>query len=404
MRIYTRLFVLELKKNLRMLPFVVLSAVAAALFISLFVSLLSESLYSRESLARATVAVVTNDADNEYMDKAIRYISNMNSISLALDFEEMPEEDALRALKKHDVIAVMLFPEDVVNGILYGRNDPIEIRFSDTDALSSVFLSELTRSGASMLSSAQADTYSATDLYYSVNAEAELYDAYNDIDLMNFDYVLSREKMFTASETLPVFLSYIASAVLLFLCFSSSAFAPALKLEDRSFYDLWFSGRFVSAAYLFIRFLANWLILFVFSLGCLIGASLLKELPFDIVLSVDGASVLCLLLVSGVISAFALFLHQASGSAPVAVLLQLTLSVVMLFLSGGILPSAFLPSGIRRIGAFLPTTPLSSSLLTLLSGESSSSAGSLLFWILCFFVLAGIAFQIRISQKGGKRL
>ena len=34
MRMYLRLFCMELKKNLRMLPFVILSAVAAALFIS----------------------------------------------------------------------------------------------------------------------------------------------------------------------------------------------------------------------------------------------------------------------------------------------------------------------------------------------------------------------------------
>lgn len=403
MRIYLRLFRMELKKNLRMLPFVFLSALAAALFLSLFIRLLSNSLYEEGSLARATVALVTNDTEDEYMKMALRYISNMNSTSLALDFEVMEKEKAMRALQKHDVIAVMLFPDDVVNGIMWGRNDPIEIRFSDTDALSSVFLSELTRSGAMMLSAAQADSYSAAELYYDLGAEDALYDAYNDIDMMNFSYVLPREKLFTASETLPVFLSYIASALLLFLFFSSSAFAPALRTEDRAFTDLLFSGKAVHFGYLAVRFLANWLVLSLFSLVCCCIASRIPKLPFEIYVSLNGPAILCLLLISGVLSAFALFLHQASGSAPVSVLLQLTLSVGMLFCSGGILPAAFLPAGLLRFGALLPSAPLSSNLLALLTENGEYHFASLLFWIPCFFVLSCIAFRIRISQKGGKR-
>ncbi|MBP3297627.1 MAG: ABC transporter permease, partial [Lachnospiraceae bacterium] len=304
----------------------------------------------------------------------------------------------------HDVIAVMLFPDDVVNGIMWGRNDPIEIRFSDTDALSSVFLSELTRSGALMLSAAQADTYSATDLYYQLGVQDSLYDAYNDIDMMNFSYVLSREKLFTASETLPVFLSYIASALLLFLFFSSTAFAPALRMEDRAFTDLLFSGKALSAGYLAVRFLANWLVMFLFSAVCCIAASLVPELPFDLSVSVDAQTLLQLLLISGVLSAFALFLHQASGSAPVSVLLQLTLSVGMLFCSGGILPAAFLPSGLLRVGTLLPTAPLSADLLQLLTGEGGSHSAALLLWTVGFFAAACIAYRLRISQKGGKRV
>ena len=404
MRIYLRLFRLELKKNLRMLPFVFLSAVAAALFLSLFIRLLSNSLYEEESLARARVAIVTSDAEDEYMQMALRYLTNMNSTSLALDFEVMEKEKAMRALQKHDVIAVMLFPDDVVNGIMWGRNDPIEIRFSDTDALSSVFLSELTRSGALMLSAAQADTYSATDLYYALGVQDSLYDAYNDIDMMNFSYVLSREKLFTASETLPVFLSYIASALLLFLFFSSTAFAPALRMEDRAFTDLLFSGKALSAGYLAVRFLANWLVMFLFSAVCCIAASLVPELPFAISVSADAQTLLQLLLISGVLSAFALFLHQASGSAPVSVLLQLTLSVGMLFCSGGILPAAFLPSGLLRVGTLLPTAPLSADLLQLLTGEGGSHSAALLLWTVGFFAAACIAFRLRISQKGGKRV
>ena len=404
MRIYLRLFRLELKKNLRMLPFVFLSAVAAALFLSLFIRLLSNSLYEEGSLARARVAIVTSDAEDEYMQMALRYLTNMNSTSLALDFEIMEKEKAMRALQKHDVIAVMLFPDDVVNGIMWGRNDPIEIRFSDTDALSSVFLSELTRSGALMLSAAQADTYSATDLYYQLGVQDSLYDAYNDIDMMNFSYVLSREKLFTASETLPVFLSYIASALLLFLFFSSTAFAPALRMEDRAFTDLLFSGKALSAGYLAVRFLANWLVMFLFSAVCCIAASLVPELPFAISVSADAQTLLQLLLISGVLSAFALFLHQASGSAPVSVLLQLTLSVGMLFCSGGILPAAFLPSGLLRVGTLLPTAPLSADLLQLLTGEGGSHSAALLLWTVGFFAAACIAFRLRISQKGGKRV
>ena len=363
--------------------------------------LASKSMYQSEHLARAEVALVTNDAETDYMKQAIRYISNMSSTSLSLDFKVMSEENAMRALKQHEVIAVMLFPDDVINGILYGRNDPITVYFSEDDSLSAVFLSELTWSGARMLSAAQAGTYSAAELYTTLGAEAELGKAYNDIDILNFNYVLSRENLYITEETLPVFMTYIASAVILLLFFSTAAFAPALKKENTSFYDVLFSGKAYSCLYLLTRFLANWLVSALLLLLVYLPLARFADPPFDIQLRLIPECFADLFLICAVTAAFALFLHTLTGSAPVAILLQLLCSVLMLFASGGILPPAFLPSGLRALGQHLPTAILSEQLLLLLQGSRDILLLPLLGWIVLFFAAACITFLIR---KGAKRL
>ncbi|MBR5420185.1 MAG: ABC transporter permease [Lachnospiraceae bacterium] len=393
-----KLFRLELKKSLRCIPVLLAGVLLFGVLFTLVGMGLSSVIYSSEAIAHATVAVVSREEDDRYINMAIDYVGGMESAALALDFEIMEEDEAMNALDKGKVIAIILLPEHVIEGILYGENYPVRILFSNESALASVFLTELTRSGMIMLSSAQASTYTAAELYYKNDHVQDLSKAYDEIDMINFNYVLSREKLFISEDALPAFLSFVATGILLLLCFSHICYAPALKRENLPFYQLLFSRQISPLLYLAVKYLVNSLnCFFLLLLAFLILSGI--EFPLDgLELYFSGGAVLLLALTALLLTAFALLLQQLFSDAA-AVMLEIVFSIVMLFAGGAILPSAFLPSALLKIGRILPLPMLHSQWLSLISGGYEFSILPIGIYCICFFVMAYLVFILRKEAR-----
>lgn len=64
------------------------------------------------------------------------------------------------------------------------------------------------------------------------------------------------------------------------------------------------------------------------------------------------------MLIVTTVSAFSYFIYSLSGGRTGAVLLIFLLSVIMIYLSGGFIPSVFLPGAVQAVGEILPTSYL----------------------------------------------
>ncbi len=389
---FLKLLKLESIKVLRCLPVFFAALLIFGLLIGTIYSSLSRSLYEGESIARATVGVVTDESDTRYIDMLIDYLSGMESAAFALDFEMMDEDEAVRELNRGNLVAVLLLPEDTINGILYGDNFPVQVVFSKEQSLSNVFLYELTHAGMKLLSSAQASTYAAAELYDKADMYSELGNAYNDIDLLNFSFVLSREKLFVTEDTLPAIYIYAATALILLLSFSHICFAPALKREDKGFYQLLFSGRSNTFTYLLVKYVLNCIVFFVLQL---IGLIIFSHVAEDAELYFDIKNILMIFLCAALITSVGLFLEQLF-SEPGAIMSQIILSIAMLFLCGAILPAAFLPGPISALGNAMPYAPLHRSLAYFLNGSSADpELLPLALWSAGLFAASWVIFKIR---------
>ena len=379
---FINLIKINFKKSLHTLPALFAGGLFLALLIGSCAAAASAVLYRSEPLIKASVAVVSGDAENRYMDMAIDYISNMSSTSMVLEFKVMDAEDADRALKQGDVIAEMIFPEGMVEGILYGENIPAVIRISEPDSLSSLFLSELVSDGVTLLSSAQAASYTAATVYYSTGSETYLSNAYDNIDLINFAHVAGREAVFDITMLIPgsteginvgddpedtgvsgaksVALYYISSGVILFALFWGSCMTGLLKYPSSPFISCLFAKGITAVQYTLAHFLTAASIFFVIlaPVSCKAASMFLSDISIS-------AMLIYVLMLSFFVSAFSLFFHVITKSPSLAVLLQFILSTTMMFLSGGIIPSAFLPKGIAGFGSFLPSAFLQNDLLEL---------------------------------------
>lgn len=393
---FLKLLKLETKKALHCLPVFFAALVIFGVLIGMIYSSLSRSLYEGEAVARATVGVVTDESDSRYIDMLIDYLSGMESAAFALDFEVMDEEEAMNGLNRGKLVAVLLLPEDTINGILYGENFPVQVVFSKEQSLSNVFLYELTHAGMKLLSSAQASTYAATTLYAKAEKTEELWDAYNDIDMLNFSYVLSREKLFFTEDTLPAIYTYAATALILLISFSHICFAPSLKREDTGFYQLLFSDRTSPLLYLIVKYLVNSLLYFILLLT---GMFIFSKAGSDFSISFDIKNILMILLCSCLITSLGLFLEQLFSEAG-AIMAQIILCIAMLFLCGAILPAAFLPGPMLSIGNALPFAPLHRSLAYFLNGNSADpELLPMAVWSAGLFAAAWLVFKLRKEAR-----
>ena len=409
---FFNLLKINFKRSLRTLPALFSGGLFLALLIGSCVAAASAVLYRSEPLIKASVAVVPGDVSSRYMDMAIDYISNMSSTSMVLEFEIMEAGEADRALKQGDVIAEMIFPDGMVEGILYGENIPAIIRIAEPDNLSALFLSELINDGVTLLSSAQASSYTAATVYYSADAGEYLSDAYNNIDLINFAHVADRERVFDIQMLIPgsseslrvgddtgdadvsgaksVALYYVSSGFILFALFWGSCMTGLLKYPSTSFISCLFAKGITAGKYTLAQFLTASSVFFVIlvTAGCVAGGILLEDISIP-------ALVVYILMLSFFVAAFSLFLHVVTKSPSLAVLLQFVLGTAMLLLSGGIIPSAFLPESIAVFGRFLPAAFLQNDLLGIFLNIDTMPDVRVFIWTLILLTATYAVLKIR---------
>ena len=370
----------ELKKGIKELPYALLGMSALCLILGTVAFCAAKILYQQEDLSRSDIAIVTADTEDAYLQLALNLVGNMKSTSLTMDFHLMSEEEARQALQKHQVVAVLFLPEQLINGILYGTNPPIRVLFSTNDALSSVFLTETTLAGARLLSGAQAAIYAAGEIHTALGMQDALSDAYDTINRTNLNYALNREKIFvedatTLQGTGSTAIYYAAAGILLVLFFITTAFTAMLRRESRDYYQLLFSRNISSIQYLLARICSFALLFFLLQILLYLIASSIPALK-----GIEGLTLRprylfrnnCLLFFltnSFLLAAYANMIFLAAKDVSGGILISYSVSSLLAFCSGCIIPTAFFPASLQKISSYLPTFYVHKGLIELLEGS-----------------------------------
>ncbi|MDE6529390.1 MAG: ABC transporter permease [Lachnospiraceae bacterium] len=396
----------ELKKGLKELPYALLGMFVLCLILGTVAFCAARLLYQQEDLTRSDVAIVTDDIDDDYLQLALNLINNMDSTSLTMDFHVMSDQEARLALQKRQIIAILFLPEHLINGILYGSNPPIHVLFATNDALSSVFLTETTLAGARLLSGAQAAIYAAGEIHTALGMQDALSDAYDRINRTNLNYALNREKLFiedatSLQGTRSTAIYYAASGILLVLLFITTAFSAMLRRESRDYYQLLFSRNISSIQYLLARICSFALFFFLLQiLFYLIASSVpaLEEMEELILRPRNIFRNNCLiffLINSFFLATYANMIFLAAKDVSGGILISYSISSLMAFCSGCIIPAAFFPVSLQKISAYLPTYYLHKGLIELLEGSRITLSVPILIYPALFFLFCMIIFCCR---------
>ena len=353
---------LELKKAFTTFGHVMMGAITLIVLIGIIAFSSTKLLYNNETIQKITIAIVQQEED-DLVKMGLQMIESMESIDGISEFVLMNEKEAIEALKAQKIFAVLLFPTDLIQSIIYGENTPVEVILPANMGIEAAVFKEITDAGAIMLGSTQAGIYAMGEYLEAYHLETSLKEAEDFLNRVYLTSVLYREDYFrkievSATGSLTITQHYIAYGIILFLLLNGIACANILQEKTTALENkLYFTG-IGSVAYIVTKIISIAMLLWTSLV--LLGGFLSSIIYFTTQNSVIE-NILCifpLFIVSLAVASIIVLIFQLTKNLIGGVMLLFLSSIIMTFLSGGFLPAAFLPEGIRNVGQRMPTTIL----------------------------------------------
>jgi ABC-2 type transport system permease protein len=347
---------LELKKAVKVLPRFIAGAIVLVGILGTIAFSASKVLYGDTVINRITIGVVLPEEDT-VARFVVGMLSSLESVKSVCDFEYTDEETGRELMEEGSYHGLLLVPAGFVDDIISGVNTPITIVLPDDPGMEAMIFKELADSGARTLSVAQASIYAADELVIAYQMPEDIKKVEDDLNQIYFTYALPRSDYFinqkvSATGDVTVMEFYGISAAILFLLFCGIPLAGLCERDKPVLVQKLVSiginrGLQVGAKILSVAFL----LLLVSCLG-------ITGLVYGGILEFHGIFIAIVLLVCLVTASMIVAVYAVTGSPIAGVMSLFWLTVGMLFLSGGLVPSVFLPEAIGQIKSWIPTTPL----------------------------------------------
>ena len=301
------------------------------------------------SFSGITLAVTAPEGDGT-PQLLERYLGQLTDIRQYCTFEAMAYQDALSALESGGVTAVLVLPEDFVQGVQNGENPAVRLIVDGNHPLESMLTLWVGESASQLLAAVQSGIYAVLEQYDRHPVQGlRREDVVTQINLDYIHWTVNRQTLFlerklTPTGVLPVGLHYTLS--LFWFLVLSAAPLPVWNFQGTwplGLRRLRYAGR--SPAYGFFAGYGVCLLAgTALSLPALVGFLHLPLFP------AVGAA-----LAGGLFfAAFASFCGTASATAAGCGCLSFFLSAASLLASGGIIPPVLLPEAVRRLGELSP--------------------------------------------------
>ena len=312
---------------------------------------------------------------------------NQLGIGMLQDLEGMEEtvqlvqvnsvEEGYNMLASHEILYLIIVPEQFFSGIMDSTNVPLDIVVYDNSSISSYIINELFMSYAGLLGTAQAGIYSGLDTTRAHEFTPEqIRELSNRVNFVYLDRVMNKTnymKTIQAEDAGSVTLTqhYAAFAIILSLCFLAFLLIPYLQgtgngiCECMKLYHL--NRGHILAANMIHTFLA----LYILFLPCYIGISIwMGHANLNGLLTIIPALLLIALLIAGIAT-----FSRSTFSANICLLFVV---LVLAYCGGGLLPDVLLPKVIQQIRPYLPGTNFTSKAILVHAGRPAH-----LNWNLC---------------------
>ena len=326
-------------------------------------------------VAPFSVAVNIPDGAGMHYSLALGMVSSMDSFQSMVDVKRTNNEEKARGLLEEGAVrAVVLIPDGMIHGIMYGENIPATVLYPGTPGVESVLFRNMVDALSRMLSDSQSGVYAVDDVFvFAGMSESAGKKANNDVNEHYINMVLSRGDFFTTERTDGTVIeegtqeegpavsdtgnsperTVAAGIIALFMLLSGCCLVSYFFAESRMTGEYLTSFGLNPAVRQFCTWLGGFLILLLntvllMALALLIPAGyalLAGQLPVLLAAAAAG-SALC--------AALALFITRACRSYSMSIIILFTAAFLLTFMAGGLMSGAFLPAVFRRLYAVNP--------------------------------------------------
>lgn len=348
---------LEIKRAIKVLPRFLAGAIVLVAILGTIAFSASKLLYQDEIMSRITIGVVL-PKDDAIAQKAVDMLTSLDSVKSLCDFTYMEEKEGREQLKQGILHVLMVVPEGFVRDVIKGVNTPVIIVLPDHPGIQEMVFKELTDSGAKTLSVAQASIYAADGLCIAYGIPDSIPQVEAALNRIYLAYALPRADYFrdagvTATKDVTVAEYYGISAVIFCLMFCGIPLASFCSPDKKVLRQKLAAVKITEGFQVLAKIISVAVLLLV-----ILGAGTIALFSKDYIVF-EAPFIGVLLLAAMVVASVIVAIYSNSGSPTAGVTGLFWLTIGMLFLSGGLVPSVFLPSVIKHIGSYMPTAALS---------------------------------------------
>ncbi|MBQ5885328.1 MAG: ABC transporter permease [Clostridia bacterium] len=359
-----RYFYLQLKRGLRVFPFILLTAlIILTSVVTVFLAVQSR-MQNGEENQRFKIAI-TGDLDDKYSRLGLAVLQNFDDTRFAIDLTEMTADEAESQLKKGMISAYVILPENFIERALSGDVDRVTyVTSAGGQNVVSMFKNEFTALITDMIVHSEKGTYAI----YSAVKESGLSGAGKHMDELCMEYVdliFSRSKVMTVeqlgiSQGVSTAEYYVCGLTVFLLMLLGITFVTVCVRSDLSLNRLLVSKGSSALAQTTCEFAAHYIILSLLiavmsAVGsvalAIMGKGDLLLTNFTDLLPLFARIFVILLMISG----FNTLMFELSGNMVSAVLFHFFASIGLCYISGCFYPIYSLPLPLQKLSHFLPT-------------------------------------------------
>lgn len=334
------------KRTLRVLPVIFLSMGCLLLIVFGCLGALGES-------GRVKMGLVMPKEDSLTM-AFLNTIQNMGEISTLCDFSMMTEEEGRDQLEQGEISALLVLPENMLHKIYRNDKTTIHMYMPGKPTMESALIREFAEAGTSLVLTAKAGDYTAYNLYQRYGKSGTMQKVATDMNGNYIQFVMRQETLFsdnpvTAMDGMADGERYLVAGMVLVLFLLGIPIVQMRKKEPAILLLQLQRGGIRPLFSLVAEEVMLSIALFVVSLTGIGLMVSFMEWHISLGLLVPG-------LLAGSLCAAAFFLMLCASDQGTAgcVLLIFVISLLQVFLSGGIFPVYVLPKLCVRLGELLP--------------------------------------------------
>jgi len=336
----------------------ILVSIILLLFVCAFAGyFISKNLYKEDTFQTVNIAFYLPESDSsEFDEMALGMLNNLASINeVASLIRVNSPEEGYSLINSKEAMFLIIVPKDFVMGILDGTNPTLDIIIQDDSDITSYIANELFLSYAKYLGIAQSGVYSALDIMrlHHIDDE-EMSTIQNYVNLTYLDRSLNKDSYITTSSVTDennysLLQHYMAVAVLLSLFFVSFVIMPLLQGYNNGINTVLNSNRITILHILSSKFIYSFFALYIAYLPCHLSISIYfgKINPLGVITPIPTLFIIALII--SVISS----LRKDNFTGNLSILV---FALVIVYIGGGILPTALLPSIVQKLSSYMPGT------------------------------------------------
>ena len=253
----------------------------------------------------------------------------------------------------------MILPEDFYQDIYEGNPAKVILLFPEEMDLDTAIFRELLEDGVSMIRTAEAGVFAAMDTGKVYETEMESYEI---AEFISYKYIgnafrrgeLFQESIYSPVGNLELSEFYAAAVLVVFLLMSGVNCGFLYKQESRAVEQRMYANGLGAVSQTTVKIVAMAGMLWILSAGCYLSGIGVQQMMEIRTMGIDGTVFWKMIpLCFGIASYFSL-MYVLAGRGMQGNLLLLCGNVLMIFCSGTVVPSAYLPRVVGSIGKWLP--------------------------------------------------